>query len=135
MFTTNNFIGQYNCAIENKFTHYGFTTIQQDFEAIIQNNVPTSTTTFTPSSTSTSTQSPYIDNSIGSKTPNTPFSQINTPPTLAANAGGEKTRKYKKPLKYKRVTYKKNKRVTHNKTKKNKRNKVSKGKKSKKVKK
>jgi hypothetical protein len=131
MFTTNNFIGQYNCAIENKFTHYGFTTIQQDFEAIIQNNVPTSTTTFTPSST----QSPYIDNSIGSKTPNTQFTQISTPPTLAANAGGEKTRKYKKPLKYKRVTYKKNKRVTHNKTKKNKRNKVSKGKKSKKVKK
>jgi hypothetical protein len=134
MFTTNNFIGQYNCAIENKFTHYGFTTIQQDFEAIIQNNIPTpsSTSTFTPSSTST--QSPYIDNSIGSKTPNTPFSQINTPPTLSANAGGEKTRKYKKPLKYKRVTYKKNKRVTHNKTKKNKGKKSKKGK-SKKVKK
>jgi hypothetical protein len=136
MFTTNNFIGQYNCAIENKFTHYGFTTIQQDFEAIIQNNnVPSSKSTSTTTPSSTSTQSPYIDNSIGTKTPNTPFSQISTPPTLSANAGGEKTRKYKKPLKYKRVTYKKNKRVTHNKTKKNKRNKGSKGKKSKKVKK
>lgn len=137
MFVSNNFIGQYSYAIENKFTHYGFTTIQQDFEAIIQNNIPTSTptstSTFTP--TSTSTQSPYIDNSIGSKNTNTLFSQINTPPTLAANAGGEKTRKYKKPLKYKKLTYKKNKRVTHNKTKKNKRNKGNKVKKSKKVKK
>ena len=110
LFLSQKYVEQYNCAIENKFTYYGFTTIKNDFESI-------------------------INKSINMKTPNSPItslpqiSKFNTIDNLEqtnykeiTNLGGKKTRKNKKTCKNKK-THKYKKTRKYNITRKHKRSK------------
>jgi len=111
-FTSSKYVSQYNCAIENKFTHYGFSTIKNDFENIINANNHIQVEPIAEEITAEGIKEAQYNKEIN---------QENEQYNLNAIQGGKKkSKKYKKH---------------HNKTRNNKKRHIKKSKKSKKNKK
>ena len=98
MFISNNYSEQYRIAIANKFTHYGFTTIQNDFESIINTNINTNIPV---------NNSPYINNTSNVKQiiPNV---APNNARVTSVPFGGKRSKKTNKKRKNKRSKVKNN---------------------------